>query len=69
MVCSATAWADSNPWGDKLGGWCGKPDVNGGKNVYYVVFSNVEGEDSLIIRKSPNAIGDLVSILNIMAKQ
>ncbi len=48
----------NNPWGDKMGGWCGKPEVNGGKNVYYTVSPNEAGEDTLSIRKSPDAVGD-----------
>ena len=41
------------PWGG-VGGWCGLPDQNDGKNVYYEI-TNSDNVTTLTIRKNPAA--------------
>ena len=46
------------PWGDNEGGWCGKTNVNDGKNVYYTITKDENGEEHLTISKNPDAVGN-----------
>jgi len=55
---SLMARVQVNPWGDKEGGWCGKTDVNDGKNVYYTITTDDNNEEHLTVSKSPYAVGD-----------
>ena len=43
-------------------GFCGKPDVNDGKNVYYILTTDAEGKEFITISKSPDAVGSDCSI-------
>ena len=63
-VCIRCGISDSTPWGFKKGGWCGRPDVNGGMNVYFVVTQNESNEEVLTIKKNPLAVGDNCDIAN-----
>ena len=57
-ICNRCGIADYRPWGKEEGGWCGRPDVNDGRNVYYFVTKNDNNEKILTICKSPQAVGD-----------
>ena len=57
-VCTRCGVSQDKPWGNTDGGWCGKTDVNEGKNVYYTVTQSEDNQTVLTIKKNPNAVGD-----------
>lgn len=51
-----------DPWGTNVGGWCGNPAVNDGKNVYYEFVTSSSGKKALVVSRYSKADGDDSSV-------